>query len=124
MAITTNYYGKIPVLRDSYLRTCRDLKMKFHNIKDCLPAPSGGMYQGVVPETIYEVGTDVMIAAGGAVHGHRNGATAGARSLRQAIDAAMAGIPLREYAKDKPDLQIALDDWGCGEKDDLFDMKK
>ena len=124
MAITTNYYGKIPVLRDSYLRTCRDLKMKFHNIKDCLPAPSGGMYQGVVPDTIYEVGTDVMIAAGGAVHGHRNGATAGAKALRQAIDGAMAGIPLKEYAKDKPDLQIALDDWGCGEKEDLFDMKK
>lgn len=124
MAITTNYYGKIPVLRDSYLRTCRDLKMKFHDFKTCLPAPSGGMYQGVVPDTLYEVGTDVMIAAGGAVHGHRNGAEAGAKSLRQAIDGAMAGIPLREYAKDKPDLQIALDDWGCGEKQDLFDMKK
>ena len=33
-------------------------------------------------------------------------------------------IFLKEYAKDKPDLQIALDDWGCGEKEDLFDMKK
>lgn len=124
MAITTNYYGKIPVLRDSYLRTCRELKQKFHHFKTCMPAPSGGLYQGVVPTTIYEVGTDVMISAGGAVHGHRNGATAGARSLREAIDATMEGIPLREYAKDHPDLQVAIDDWGTGDREDLFAMKK
>lgn len=124
IAITTNYYGKIAVLRDSYLRTCRDLQMKFHDIKDCFPAPSGGMYQGVVPNTIYEVGPNVVIAAGGAVHGHRNGATAGAEALRDAIDATMNGIDLKEYAKDRENLRISLEDWGCGEKVDLFDMKK
>ncbi len=124
MAITTNYYGKIPVLRDSYLRTCRDLQNKFYDIKDCFPSPSGGMYQGVVPHTMHEIGLDVMLSAGGAVHGHRDGAAEGARAMREAIDATMKGVTLEEYAKDHPALKAAIEDWGCGEKEDLFDMKK
>ena len=35
-------------------------------------------------------------------------AEAGARSMRQAIDAAMAGVPVVEYAKDHPELARML----------------
>ena len=42
--------------------------------------------------------------AGGAVHGHPDGSRAGARSMRQAMDAAVKGIDLTEYAKTAPEL--------------------
>ena len=57
---------------------------------------------------IKAVGTDVMLAAGGGVHGHPDGSEAGAKSMRQAIDAAMLGIPVTEYAKDHPELARML----------------
>ena len=46
-----------------------------------------------------------IIAAGGAVHGHPDGSEAGARSMRQAIDAALNGIPLEEAIKTAPELE-------------------
>lgn len=125
LAVTTNYHGKIPVMKDSYIQSCIALRNKFGDIKPCFPAPGGGVYQGIVPETIEEIGKDVILAAGGAVHGHPDGAIAGGKSLRQAVDAAMKGINLREYAKDHQELQSAINAWGVSnEKEDLFDMKK
>ncbi|MFZ7134629.1 MAG: RuBisCO large subunit C-terminal-like domain-containing protein [Eubacteriales bacterium] len=125
LVVTTNYHGKIPVMKDRYIQSCIQLTMPFADIKPCFPAPGGGLYQGIVPETIEEIGNDVILAAGGAVHGHPDGAVAGGRSFRQAIDAVMEGVSLREYAKEHKELQRAIDAWGISnEKDDLFDMKK
>ncbi len=61
-----------------------------------------------VEKIVKEVGTDVMLAAGGGVHGHPDGSEAGAKSMRQAIDAAMQGIPVTEYAKDHKELARML----------------
>jgi len=52
---------------------------------------------------------------GGAIHGHRMGAIAGARAVRQAIDAILKNIPLREAAREHPELAAALEDWGISE---------
>jgi 2,3-diketo-5-methylthiopentyl-1-phosphate enolase len=56
-----------------------------------------------------------MVGAGGAVHGHPMGPAAGARALRQAIDAVMAGVPLRMAAENQPELKTAIDLWGISE---------
>ena len=61
-----------------------------------------------VEKIVKEVGTDIMLAAGGGVHGHPDGSEAGAKSMRQAIDAAMKGIPVLEYAKEAPELAKML----------------
>jgi ribulose 1,5-bisphosphate carboxylase large subunit-like protein len=61
---------------------------------------------------IEENGTDMIFMAGGGMLGHPMGYTAGARAFRQAIDAAMAGIPLDVAAADKPELMSALKTWG------------
>lgn len=71
-------------------------------------ACSGGTTQMAVEKIVKEVGTDVMLAAGGGVHGHPDGSEAGAKSMRQAIDAAMQGIPVTEYAKDHKELARML----------------
>ncbi len=125
LAVTTNYHGKIPVMKDRYIQSCIALTVPFGNIRPCFPAPGGGVYPGIIPETIEEIGKNVILAAGGAVHGHPLGGVAGGKAMRQAIDAVMEGVNLREYAKDKPELEAAIKAWGISnEKEDLFDMKK
>ena len=44
--------------------------------------------------------------------GHPMGYTAGAKAWQQAIDAVVAGISLKDAAKDKPELRAALEKWG------------
>ncbi len=67
-------------------------------------AASGGTTQLVVKNMVDAVGTDIILAAGGGVHGHPDGSCAGAKSMRQAIDAAVQGIDLIEYAKSHEEL--------------------
>jgi 2,3-diketo-5-methylthiopentyl-1-phosphate enolase len=83
-----------------------------YHIKRSWVLPGGGMNPGLVPATVEEFGPDVVIGGGGAVAGHPLGATAGAKAMRQAVDATMAGIHLEEYAKDKPELRAAIAAWG------------
>jgi ribulose-bisphosphate carboxylase large chain len=57
---------------------------------------------------------DLIYAAGGGIMAHRDGPAAGVRSLRDAWDAAMAGIPLAQAAKDSPALAAAVATFGQG----------
>ena len=83
-----------------------------YHIKTTFPMPGGGIYPGSVPPLLEENGTDMIFMAGGGMLGHPMGYTAGARAFRQAIDAAMDGIPLGEYAGDHAELRAALETWG------------
>jgi 2,3-diketo-5-methylthiopentyl-1-phosphate enolase len=93
-------------------RTYQTLHAPFYNIKTAWPMPAAGMYPGTVPPVLEECGPDIIIPAGGGVLGHPLGYTAGARAWRQAFDAAMAGVPLDEASRDKPELRSALEKWG------------
>lgn len=70
-------------------------------------------------------GNDVMIAAGGAIHGHPMGPAAGARAFRQGIDAVCAGMSLEEAGKQYKELGAALEAWGIysEKKGGIFDLK-
>ena len=57
------------------------------------------------------MGKDVVIQAGGGIHGHPQGTIVGARAMRQAVDATMKKISLDEYAKTHPELKVALEYW-------------
>jgi len=120
--IYSTHFGKISIMRDRYIQTAQALRYPLYHIKDAFPGPGGGMYQGIVPQTMEDLGNDCIIAAGGAIHGHPMGADAGAKSMRQAIDSVMKKVPIREYAKDKPELNKAIELWGANDKT-LFDMK-
>ncbi|MFM9282137.1 2,3-diketo-5-methylthiopentyl-1-phosphate enolase [Paenibacillus jiagnxiensis] len=92
-------------IRDELLRT--DLPMK-----TSLPVPSAGIHPGLVPLILRDFGQDVVINAGGGIHGHPMGTEAGGRAFMQAIEAAGQNIPLAEYAASHPELQSALQLWG------------
>lgn len=104
LAIFGSPYGKFPVGRRPYLRTLRNFTQPLHHIKPTFVAISGGTTQLVVPKIMKDLGTDIILAAGGAVHGHPNGSRAGAKSMRDAIDAALNNIPLEEALKSSPEL--------------------
>lgn len=77
------------------------------------PAPSAGIHPGLVPVLLKDYGTDVIINAGGGVHGHPKGSRAGAKAFRQAINwvtkrGNFGGISEREF----PELAAALRLWG------------
>jgi ribulose-bisphosphate carboxylase large chain len=83
-----------------------------HGLRDVLPVASGGLHPGVIPALLDRLGTEICVQAGGGIHGHPDGTRAGARALRAAVEAAMAGTPLEERAATHDDLAAALDTWG------------
>ncbi len=80
-------------------------------LKKTFPVASGGLHPGMIPELVKILGKDIIIQAGGGVHGHPDGSSAGATAMRQAVDAAMEGVSLEDYAKDHPELGKALGKW-------------
>lgn len=88
------------------------LRGDFCNLKTTFPVASGGVHPTVVPINVLTLGKDIVIQAGGGIHGHPNGTRAGATAMRQAIDASVKGIPLDEYAKDHKELSLAIQQWG------------
>lgn len=90
------------------------LQQKWHHIKPVLPVASGGLHPGHVPKIMELFGTDMAMQFGGGIHGHPQGSKAGAMAVRQAIDATMQGIPLKEYAKTHKELAAAISKWGLG----------
>jgi len=87
------------------------LKQDMHGVKPVLPVASGGLHPGLVPSLVEIFGLDLVIQAGGGIHGHPGGTSAGARAMRQAVDAAVEGRPLDEYAEGHGELAAALRTW-------------
>ncbi len=87
------------------------LRSKMYKFKKVFPVASGGLYPRLIPKLIKLLGKDIIIQAGGGIHGHPKGTTAGAKAMRQAIDAAMEGISLKEYSKNHIELKEALEKW-------------
>jgi ribulose-bisphosphate carboxylase large chain len=80
-------------------------------LKPVLPVASGGIHPRLVAALLETFGNDVVIQAGGGIHGHPDGTVAGAKAMRQAVDATFKGITLEEYAKTHSELKAALEHW-------------
>lgn len=87
------------------------LRSKWDRIKTVFPVASGGLHPNHVPKLVKTLGKDIIIQAGGGVHGHPLGSTAGAKAMRQAVEATMKNISLKEYAKKNKELKLALNKW-------------
>jgi ribulose-bisphosphate carboxylase large chain len=91
--------------------TQKRLSQKWEKIKSTLPVSSGGLHPGHVPFLIKHLGKDLVIQAGGGIHGHPQGTRAGAVAMRQAVDAVMEKKTLKEYSKTHEELKQALEKW-------------
>jgi len=111
--------AKFNALREKFLQIHHALIRPFYHLKPTFPLVGGGVHPGMVPYLIELVGTDFVAGAGGAVHGHPQGSRAGAKAMRDAIDAACRGEDLFEAAKKSEELQMALDKWGIYSETDF-----
>ena len=82
------------------------------NIKPVFAVCSGGLHPGHVPKLVKMLGRDIIMQFGGGCHGHPKGTLAGAKAIRQAVDAIMEGATLEEYARNHEELKLAVNKWG------------
>ncbi|MEI6101525.1 MAG: RuBisCO large subunit C-terminal-like domain-containing protein, partial [Eubacteriales bacterium] len=113
MVVINTPFGGYPLQYEKYIRTVHQLTLPFFDKKPIMPAVGGGVHPGMSEQYIGDLGRDIILGSGGAIYGHPMGATAGAKAMRQSIDAVMQGIPLDEYAGNHPELARALELWGC-----------
>ncbi len=92
------------------------LQEDWHDLKPMLAVCSGGLSPAKVRPLIHAMGRDIVIQAGGGIHGHPEGTVAGAKALRQAVDAEMQGLLPSEYAKNHSELALAMKKWGKHKK--------
>jgi ribulose-bisphosphate carboxylase large chain len=103
--------GKMSETREEVLGNIDACKMPMGGLKPVLPVASGGIHPKLVPALMKTFGKDFVIQAGGGIHGHTGGTFAGATAMRQAVDAALKGKKLEEYAKNHKELKTALTLW-------------
>jgi ribulose-bisphosphate carboxylase large chain len=103
--------GKMFETKEEVAQNCEALKTKEIGLKPVLPVASGGLYPALIPALMKFFGKDFVIQAGGGIHGHRDGTVAGAKAMRQAVDATLKGVTLEEYAKTHKELEGALETW-------------
>ncbi len=106
--------GKMSETREEVLENVGALKRPMHGLKRVVPVASGGLHPGLVPELMELFGTDLVIQAGGGIHGHPMGSRRGATAMRQAVDAVIHGSTLEEYSSDHEELAAALKTWSAG----------
>ena len=77
-------------------------------------SPAPGQWGGQAPETFARTGRtqDLLYLCGGGVVSHPGGPAAGVRAVRQAWEAAVAGIPLEVYARDHRELAQSIAKFG------------
>lgn len=81
-----------------------------------LPVAGSGQWGGQAPETYQRTGrtTDLLYLCGGGIVSHPGGPAAGVRAVQQAWQAAVADIPLSEYARDHPELAASIEKFSDG----------
>jgi ribulose-bisphosphate carboxylase large chain len=103
--------GKMSETKQEVLENIDACKMKLDDLKSVMPVASGGLHPRLVPELMQYFGNDFVIQAGGGIHGHPQGTIAGAKAMRQAVDATLQGKTLDDFAKSHKELALALDQW-------------
>ncbi len=115
--LTEPPYGKFDITFNKYIRNITACESPFYDLNTIMPFVGGGVIPGLVPQLVEDIGYNVLLGVGAGIHGHPMGPRAGAVAFRQAIDAVMNNVPLREAMKGKEELTAAIDKWGIyGEK--------
>lgn len=107
-------YGNVALDKQEALRLAKNLVTPELSVKRAFPVPSAGIHPGLVPQLYADFGLDQVVNAGGGIHGHPGGATAGAQAFVAAIEAVVAGKTLSDAAQDSQPLAQALARWGGG----------
>ena len=109
---TGTVVGKMEGKRNDVVEINTFLRDRWHSIKPAMPIASGGLHPGLIHKVMDVLGKDLIMTFGGGLWGHPKGPEAGARAIRQATEAYMRKISVKEYARQHPELDQALKEWG------------
>jgi ribulose-bisphosphate carboxylase large chain len=75
-----------------------------------MPVFSSAQSPRQAPATYRGLGSaDLIVTAGGGIMAHPLGTAAGVAAMQEAWEATLAGVPLAEFARSRPNLQLALE---------------
>jgi ribulose-bisphosphate carboxylase large chain len=96
---------------ESFVASFKAITTPLFSKDDCpLPVVGSGQWGGQAPDTFERTGRtiDLMYLCGGGIVSHPGGAGAGVKAVRQAWEAAVQGISLKDYAKSHPELAQSI----------------
>ena len=102
---------------ESFVESFKAITTPLFDEKDCaLPVAGSGQWGGQAAETYERTGRtqNLMYLCGGGIVSHPGGAAAGVRAVKQAWEAAVAGIPMEDYAKNHSELAASIAKFGDG----------
>ncbi len=105
-------YGKFALTHEKYMRIVLGLRSPLYDKNATFPIVGGAIKQGHLPHLFADLGTDFIVGAGGAIHAHPMGPTAGARAFRQGIELMMSLGQFDSTENEYPELKAAIDLWG------------
>ena len=107
------FSGKFYESNAEVAQSIRDCLTPLYGDYRAMPVISSAQWAGSAVD-IYSATrtTDVLHLAGGGIIAHPGGIAAGVRSMRQGWEAAIAGAPLADYARTRPELAAAIDKFG------------
>jgi ribulose-bisphosphate carboxylase large chain len=98
---------------DEVLDAIAAVRTPIADTKPTVPVLSSGQWGGLAHATYAAVGTsDLLVLAGGGIHGHPDGPAAGVESMRAAWASAEAGESVRQALATSPALRRAVDAFG------------
>jgi 2,3-diketo-5-methylthiopentyl-1-phosphate enolase len=106
-------YGSVAMPKDEALNIAKQLQCPNPIHRPAFPTPSAGIHPGLVPALYQDLGENFIINAGGGIHGHPQGTSAGGKAFTDAIEAAVSGRSLEEAAENSAELRSALNKWGA-----------
>jgi ribulose-bisphosphate carboxylase large chain len=98
---------------DSVARSIAACLKPMPGLLPILPVVSSGQWGGQAPETYRRTRTlDLLYLAGGGIMAHPDGPAGGVKALRQAWEAAVAGVPLEKAARTHAELRHSIEKFG------------
>jgi ribulose-bisphosphate carboxylase large chain len=107
------FNGKFYESDEEVAQSVRDLLTPLFGDYRVVPAISSAQWAGsAVPIFAATKTIDVLHLAGGGIIAHPGGTAAGVLSMQQGWEAALAGVPLEDYARARPELRAAIEKFG------------
>jgi 2,3-diketo-5-methylthiopentyl-1-phosphate enolase len=106
-------YGSVALPKEEALNIANLLQSPNSIHRSAFPTPSAGIHPGLVPTIIRDFGDNTIINAGGGIHGHPQGTTAGGKAFMDVIQATISGQSLAQAADNSAELRSAIDKWGA-----------
>lgn len=106
-------YSTYPFLKRRYFQIADAQRLPLYDMLPTMPLIGGGITPNSARKITDDLGTEIMLAVGGAILGHPMGPSQGAKAMMQTVEALADNTDINELAKQKGNeaLRIALEKW-------------